>query len=113
MRQPPFLLDRASAEIVLRSIRNTCAYRDWTLLAAHVRTNHVHIVVDGIPSPSIALRDLKAYATRSLGQGRIRWSRHASTRPLPDARAVAGAVNYVIAYQGDPMAVYCATSSRE
>jgi hypothetical protein len=50
-------LDPGEAVIVLRAILETCAYRDWTLLAAHVRSMHAHLVVDGIMEVSSAIRD--------------------------------------------------------
>ena len=73
--------------------------------------------VDGIPSPSAALRDLKAYATRSLnavdGQaGRIPWTRHGSTRTLADDRAVSAAVACVLTRQGAPIAAYSGAGLR-
>src|ERR1700733_11316002 len=41
-------LDFGESILVLSAIRETCAFRHWTLLAAHVRSTHVHLVVDGI-----------------------------------------------------------------
>ena len=58
------------------------------LLAAHVRSNHVHTVVDAeIPLERI-MSDFKAYAGRRLNRLRLdelnrkRWARHGSTRRL-------------------------------
>src|SRR5687767_1217114 len=45
MRQQPYLLDATRREIVLRSLQEVCFFRHWRLIAAHVRTNHVHVVV--------------------------------------------------------------------
>ena len=45
MDQPPYLLDEPQRAIVLDTIREVCECRKWNLLAAHVRTNHVHVVV--------------------------------------------------------------------
>jgi hypothetical protein len=69
-------LDPGEALIVLRAILEACVYRDWTLLAAHVRSTHAHLVVDGIMEASSAIRDFKAYASRALNQAgvRRRWS---------------------------------------
>jgi REP element-mobilizing transposase RayT len=30
----------------LEAIRGVCRHKQWVLIAAHVRTNHVHTVVD-------------------------------------------------------------------
>lgn len=50
-------LDRDESFLVLKAIRETCAFRHWTLLAAHVLSTHVHVVVDGITETSCAIRD--------------------------------------------------------
>ena len=70
-------LDFGQACTVLAAMRETCGFRGWTLLAAHVRSTHVHVVVDGITATSAVLRDFKAYASRALNRDgvRRRWSR--------------------------------------
>ena len=56
--------------------------------------------------------DFKAYASRALneaghgGRGRKRWSRHGSMRHLWKRENVLDAVAYVVAGQGEPMAVF-------
>ncbi len=66
MDQPPYSLDQTRREDVLGAIQQCCADRKWNLLAAHARTNHVHIVVDADMPPEKILTDLKSYANRSL-----------------------------------------------
>jgi REP element-mobilizing transposase RayT len=66
--QPPFLLDQRRREIVLAAIQEACAFRQWTLLAAHVRTNHVHMVVDSPAKPEQVMTTLKAYTSRALNR---------------------------------------------
>jgi hypothetical protein len=61
-------LDPRESSEVLRSIRETCAHRNWTLLAAHVRSTHAHLIVDGIEETSNAIRDFKAYASRGIAE---------------------------------------------
>jgi len=102
--------DPSESCLVLNAIRETCAFRGWTLLAAQVRSTHVHVVVDGIVEVSCAIRDLKAYASRALNAKgvRRRWARGANARLLRDFQAVRAAVPYVVACQGPPMAVYVA-----
>jgi hypothetical protein len=46
MDQPPCHMDQIRREAVLAAIQEVCGYRGWTLLAAHVRSNHVHTVVE-------------------------------------------------------------------
>ena len=42
MNQAPYDLDQIRRDAVLEAIQEVCARRGWNLLAAHVRTNHVH-----------------------------------------------------------------------
>ena len=84
------------------------------MLAAHVRTEHVHVVLDCECRPEVALTAFKSYASRTLNlvrneHGRIRWARHGSTRYLWTSDEIDGAVRYVVAKQGEPMAVWQAT----
>jgi hypothetical protein len=83
--------------------------RDWHLVAAHVRSTHVHCVVDGVGCPNRAIADFKAYASRASNQVegyRRRWAREGSTRRLPNSAAVQAAVRYVVDRQGEAMAVH-------
>ncbi|MGC4050684.1 MAG: hypothetical protein QM757_15015 [Paludibaculum sp.] len=112
MDQPPYQLDQPRREFVLGSIVEVCVHREWTLLAAHVRRTHVHVVVVSEALPERVMLEFKANASRKLNQleldlpGRKRWSRHGSTRWLNTAGAVSAAVQYVLEEQGRPMAVY-------
>ncbi len=63
MLQAPYLLDRRSRETVLEALREVCVHRGWSLLAAHVRTNHVHAVVVADVRPERVLNDFKSYAS--------------------------------------------------
>jgi REP element-mobilizing transposase RayT len=110
MHDSPYNFDRRAAQTVLRAIHEVCVEREWQLLAAHVRSTHVHCVVAGVTSPNRTVADFKAYASRALNlvEGRrTRWAREGSTRRLPTAGAVETAIRYVICGQGEPMAVYC------
>ena len=119
MVHQPYSLDRACREIVLTAIREVCRYRGWTRLAAHVRSNHVHVVADITSHPDHAVRDFKSYASRKLNAVGIdplegkRWSRGESARrlPLPEARETA--IHYVVAKQGEPISVYVAGAASE
>ncbi len=90
-------LDLGDALVVLDAVRETCTYRSWFLLAAHVRRTHIHLVVDGIVEPSGAIRDFKAYASRALNSQEPcrRWARGGNARSLANARAVNAAAGYV------------------
>jgi REP element-mobilizing transposase RayT len=109
MRQPPYRLDVRTSETVLEAIQEVCTARDWQLVAAHIRSTHVHCVVDGIGCPNRAIADFKAYSSRALNRAegyQKRWAREGSTRRLPNSAAVAADVSYVVDGQGDAMAVY-------
>ena len=111
-KQATYALDRTRRAIVLRTLRQHCAHRGWRLLAAHVRSTHVHMVVAAEQAPERILTEAKAYASRALnrhdlGNGaRKRWARHGSTRYLWQPKHVAAAVEYVVYGQGEPMAVW-------
>ncbi|MBY0507541.1 MAG: hypothetical protein K2X03_26745 [Bryobacteraceae bacterium] len=85
--------------------------RGWPLMAADVRSAHVHVVLGCASSVERILAALKAAATRSLNRAdgqlnRRRWSRGGSVRPLRTPEAVTAAIRYVVEGQGDPMSVY-------
>ena len=112
MHQPPYYLGENGREVVLASIIERCSHHNWRLIAAHVRTNHVHVVVDAGPPPERVMNDLKSYASRRLNQlgldqpGRKRWARHGSTRWLWNRAIILAAIRYVVDQQGDALAVY-------
>ena len=111
LRNPPFVLNRSRRETVLAAILNVCRFRCWLAHAAHVRTNHVHIVVSGNEIPGKMMANFKAYATRAInrhqdGQKTISryWTRHGSTKYLWTKQDLASAVKYVKNEQGNIMA---------
>lgn len=111
MDQPPYRLSSGPREVVLIALRERCLQQQWKLLAAHVRTNHVHLVVEAEARPERIMNDLKSYASRCLNQkgmdepARKRWARHGSTRWLWKPKHVSAAIRYVVDEQGEPMAV--------
>jgi REP element-mobilizing transposase RayT len=115
MAQAPYRLDEDSRAAVIAALRNHCAHRGWALLAAHVRTNHVHAIVEAGVRPERVMNEFKSYASRELnrldreGPDRKRWARHGSTRWLlwKDSD-VQEAIQYVIDEQGEPMALFVA-----
>jgi REP element-mobilizing transposase RayT len=111
-QQPPYSLDGDSRAAVLSALRRHCALRGWNLLAAHVRTNHVHVIVEADVRPEKIMNEFKSYASRELnllerdGADRRRWARHGSTRWLWKDRDVQEALRYVVEEQGEPMALF-------
>jgi REP element-mobilizing transposase RayT len=118
MDQARYEMDKPRRQIVLSAIQEVAAYRGWQLLAVHVRTNHVHVVLTATAErPERVMNDFKAYASRKLtkagfdGPGRKRWTRHGSTRYLWTAEEVEAAIQYVVSAQGEPMEVFDARRS--
>ena len=114
MAQPPYRLDESSRTTVLAALRQHCGHRGWSLLAAHVRTSHVHAIVDADVRPERVMNEFKAYASRELkrldreGPDRKRWARHGSTRWLWKDSDVQQAIQYVADEQGEPLALFVA-----
>jgi REP element-mobilizing transposase RayT len=101
------VLDAQSRRVVESALREVCTVRGWTLHAASVRTNHVHVVVSAKAAPEKVITDMKARATFLLRRQKvfpsdiIIWARHASARYLNDQIALQDACRYVVEGQGD------------
>ena len=112
MKQGPYELDAPRRSTVLEALREVCLRRGWRLLAAHVRSNHVHLVVSARTNPERVMRDAKVQASRALdemgldGPVRRRWALHGSTRYLWKVENVGPAIHYIVREQGTPMAVW-------
>jgi REP element-mobilizing transposase RayT len=106
MRDGPFVLDSAGRRVVLEAIHDAVSFREWTLHAVSVRTNHIHVVVTASGRPEPVLTKLKARATRALrdtgltGRNQPVWAHHGSTRWLWDETALVAAIDYVNHAQG-------------
>jgi REP element-mobilizing transposase RayT len=112
MSQSPYHLDDRRRAIVCSAIIEECAFRQWKLLALHVRSNHVHLVVAATCPPEAVMRSCKSRASRRLNEAgldtpdRKRWTTHGSTRYLWTEDAVADKIDYTLHRQGEKMAVY-------
>ena len=112
MDQSAYHMDQTRRDAVLEAIQEVCVHRAWRLLAAHVRSNHVHTVVEAEVPPERVMGDFKAYASRRLNAMRLdepnrkRWGRHGSTRWLWKPQHVSAAMQYVVAEQGEAMSVF-------
>ena len=109
LRQEPYHLDLIRRQIVLNTIREVTDYRAWKLWAAHVRTNHVHIIVTSMESPERVMNDIKAYCSRRIREktdenaNRDRWTQHGSTLWINDEKSLLTTIEYVLNSQGEPM----------
>jgi hypothetical protein len=115
MADPPYQMDERRRGVVLAAICEHAGFRGWHILACHVRTTHVHVVVSGDAPPERIMTAFKAYASRALNAAKLgdedekRWSRHGSTRHLNTEESVRRAVRYTVDEQGEAMAVFEAT----
>jgi REP element-mobilizing transposase RayT len=114
MLQDPYVLGQESRAVVLAALRRHCTHRGWDLLAVHVRSNHVHAILEAEIRPERIMNEFKVYASCELnrlgddGLGRKRWARHGSTRWLWQDQDVREAIRYVVEEQGEPMALFLA-----
>ena len=112
MNQDQYIFDNSRARIVLDSIINTSFHRKWNFFAIHIRSTHIHVVIQGLTTPEKIMNDFKSYASRALNtsgfenSARKRWTRHGSTRYLWKTEDLANAIQYVLHEQGEPMVVY-------
>jgi REP element-mobilizing transposase RayT len=114
MLDPEYVLNAQRREVVLSAVKEVCNFRGWVLAAAHVRTDHVHVVVSAAEKPEVVMRDFKIYASKRLNQveeNRRRWARHGSTRHLWNSESIRAAIKYVAEQQGEPMALYVGPSA--
>ncbi len=118
LSHPPFSLATETRQQVLSAIQDVSVHRGWALYAAHVRSNHVHVVLGGAASPERMMNDFKAYASRRLNAvmpewvDLPKWTRHGSTRYLWKPTDLEAAIRYVVEEQGEPMAVCCPSDFR-
>ena len=106
---PPQSLDERQRPVVRDTLLEVCDHRGWTLLAANVRTSHVHAVVAAAAVPEKVMNDFKSYATRRLTEAGLHtrsdklWTRHGSTRYLNDELSLMAAKRYVMEEQGEDL----------
>src|SRR5258706_11602755 len=62
MTQDAYYLDELRRKIVRDAIVEECQFRRWNLLALHVLSNHVHLVVTADREPEFVMRSCKAHA---------------------------------------------------
>jgi REP element-mobilizing transposase RayT len=105
MDQPAYSMDGPRRDAVLTSLIDRSKQRGWILIAAHVRSNHVHVIVETDAMAERVMNDLKSFASRFLNQAgfdtpeRKRWARHGSTRLLREPANIGAAIRYVIEKQ--------------
>ena len=112
MVQPAYVMGRPEREIVCQAIVQLAKERGWNLLAVHVRSNHVHVVISADRDPGRLMSDLKGRASRDLTRAgfdnaeRRRWTRHGSTLHLVRDEQVEAKIHYTLDQQWERMAWY-------
>jgi REP element-mobilizing transposase RayT len=66
MTDAPYDLGPEQRRIVLQTAIDVCRHRGWILKAAHVRTTHVHLVVEAEIAPERIMNSVKSYSSRAL-----------------------------------------------
>ncbi len=105
LRTSPFVMGTKEREVVDRTIREVCEFRQWRLHAINVRTNHVHLVVSASADAAKVLHDVKAWPKRRLvetglvARGACVWARHGSTRYIDTNESMLAAVDYAQRHQ--------------
>ena len=118
MTQPAYCLDDKRATIAITAMRETAKFRNWLMLAAHVGSTHVHLVIKAGDDPERVMGDMKSYASRALNRAgcedsnRKRWTRRGSAEYLWDAGDVARAIEYVMNQPGKALASYKNTDAK-
>ena len=83
-----YFLDEVYREIALKAIIEIAAKIAWKLWAAHVRSNHVHVMVSTNAPVERFMNDVETAISRRLNKAFpvecnwVRWTRHGSTRYL-------------------------------
>lgn len=114
LRHPVVTLDQNQRAIVLDTIKKHCKLKKWKLYAAHVRSNHIHLIVTSKEKPEKIMNDLKAWATRMLRENGHKiqkvWTTHGSTKYIFSYEKLNEKIKYVIDGQGENMEYYLADS---
>ncbi len=104
----PVKLNTSQRKIVLDSILEVCSARRYTLFAVHVRSNHVHILVD--TDKIEVIPDFKRWATRRLRSNGYElqkvWTRGGSKKYIFKEHLLREKADYIINRQGKMMAYY-------
>ena len=109
----PLILNLTQRKTVLKSVIETCQYNHWKLLVAHIRSNHMHIVLQSEKTIEQTMGKIKCYATKELKKMHVElsqrkkfWSRHGSTRNVWVPEEIFPRLYYVVRRQGKEGALY-------
>jgi hypothetical protein len=110
LKYPPVSFNAQQRQIVLDTLLQHCQLKAWRLYAAHVRTTHIHLVVQSDQTAEKVTSDLKAWCTRRLREADCQmpkvWTRQGSTVYVFTWAKLIEKIRYVVQEQGEPMSVY-------
>ncbi|MBN9656928.1 MAG: hypothetical protein J0H49_02045 [Acidobacteria bacterium] len=118
-RSRPYLLGKPHRKLILETIRKTCESRNYELLAAHIRTTHLHVILDAPSDPAGSMGTLKLECTKALKAANLAtaadriWANYGHIRILKSPYAITKAINYVLQGQGPPMETYRETTAQD
>ena len=106
LAEPPYRMSEPARKMVEDAIREHATFREWTILALSVRSNHVQLVIEA-PShtPEQVMAQCKSWATRrlrskgTLDQRTRVWTKMGSTRSLWTRDAVLRTADYTSRFQ--------------
>jgi REP element-mobilizing transposase RayT len=110
MTEPSYALDGPRRALTMRAVREICAELNCSLIAAHVRTTHIHVVADLFDAdPADVTNAIKRRASRLLNASGFdagrqkRWARHGRYEQVRDLGL---AIRYVVERQGEVLEVF-------
>jgi REP element-mobilizing transposase RayT len=110
LKHPPVELYQKQREIVLDTVTSHCVLKQWRLFAAHVRSNHVHTIIQSGHPINDVMMGLKIWATRKLSEGGYCypkvWTVGGSKRYIFSDDKLREKIHYVIYEQGAMMQYY-------
>jgi REP element-mobilizing transposase RayT len=118
-RCPPCHLDAPRRRVILDTLISVCAEETWTLYALHVRTNHIHVILDAPDPAARIVYLLKSRATKALRSAGLVsasqpvWADYRNVRRLATERALYRAIHYVLNGQGVPLDRYEPWAARQ
>ncbi len=104
------MLNPHHRNIVRDAIVKHCQIRQWRLFGLHVRTTHVHCVVQADKPIDQTMKEFKSWATRMLQKNGLTnpqiWTEGASCNYIFTTAKLLEKVHYVVYEQGEKMECY-------
>ena len=116
LKNSPVYLNMAQRRIVLDTIIEHCLIKQWKLLAVHVRTNHVHLLVKAEQGIDTIMKGTKSWTTRNLRKAghdipKV-WTTGGSKKYVFTNEKLKEKIHYVIHEQGEMMQYYLSEDIR-